>query len=273
MLPILKERNDTMKHKCLYPLCSNKKCGIKIASVLLALLLTVPSLLLCSCDKGNSGGEGAAESDAAEIRIEYLNERISELEATLISLKSNSYVQDTAYRAQIAALERELASLRGQSGSADTQKPTSDPDQTDKETDKVTQSPTDTPSGGQSDKITLLFTVSGGKATVTGYTGSGKYLLIPSTLGGYPVEAVADNAFSRTEFESIEIDEGVKRLGWFAFSDNTALKSVILPSSIERAEYGVFNGCSGKLTVYCETNTYIATYAKSYGINTRDKSK
>lgn len=263
-----------MKHKCLCPLCSKRRRGIRITSALLVLLLTTSSLLLlCSCNEGNSGGEGAAESDAAEIKIEYLNERISELEATLISLKSNSYVQDTAYRAQISALERELESLRGQSGSSDTQKPDSDTERPQKETDKVTQSPTETPSGGQSDKITLLFTVSGGKATVTGYKGSGKYLLIPSTLDGYPVEAVADNAFSRTEFESIEIDEGVKRLGWFAFSENTALKSVILPSSIERAEYGVFNGCSGKLTVYCETNTYIATYAKSYGINVCDKSK
>lgn len=260
-----------MKHKFLRQLYSRKRHISSSAFTLLAILL-MAALLLSSCNKnGSDGSEGAAESDAAEAKIEYLNERISELEATLISLRSNSYVQDTSYRAQISALEQELAALRGQSGAPETQNPTSDTAKPGKDTEALTQLPSDIPSGTQSEKITLLFTVNGGKATVTGYSGSGKELLIPSTLGGYPVEAVADNAFSRTAFESVEIDEGVKYLGWFAFSDNTSLKSVTLPSSIERAEYGVFNGCSGKLTVYCESNTYAATYAKSYGITTRDK--
>lgn len=260
-----------MKHKFLCSLYSRKK-HIPRGVCLLLVLLLAAAFWLSSCNKnGSNGSEGAAESDAAEAKIEYLNGRISELEATLISLKSNSYVQDTSYRAQISALEQELAALRKEGSASDTQKPTSDTANPENDTEKVTQSPTDIPSGTQSEKITLLFTVNDGKATVTGYSGSGKTLLIPSTLGGYPVEAVADSAFSRTAFESIEIGEGVKYLGWFAFSDNTSLKTVTLPSSIERAEYGVFNGCSGKLTVYCASNTYAATYAKSYGISVKNK--
>jgi len=37
------------------------------------------------------------------------------------------------------------------------------------------------------------YTVSDGKATITGYSGPGGDLVIPSTLGGYPVETIRFN--------------------------------------------------------------------------------
>jgi hypothetical protein len=40
------------------------------------------------------------------------------------------------------------------------------------------------------------YTVSGGNATITGYTGAGGAISIPVTLGGYPTVAIGDNAFS-----------------------------------------------------------------------------
>ena len=39
------------------------------------------------------------------------------------------------------------------------------------------------------------YTVTGDEATITGYTGSAKDVVIPSELGGKPVTAIADKAF------------------------------------------------------------------------------
>ena len=41
----------------------------------------------------------------------------------------------------------------------------------------------------------FAYTVTGDEATITGYTGSAKNLVIPSELGGKPVTAIADKAF------------------------------------------------------------------------------
>jgi hypothetical protein len=38
------------------------------------------------------------------------------------------------------------------------------------------------------------YTVSGGNATITAYTGAGGAITIPATLGGYSTVAIGDNA-------------------------------------------------------------------------------
>lgn len=48
------------------------------------------------------------------------------------------------------------------------------------------------PSASESDYV---YSVSGGEAMITGYTGSGTKITIPSTLGGYPVTKIDDGAF------------------------------------------------------------------------------
>ena len=52
------------------------------------------------------------------------------------------------------------------------------------------------------------YTVSNGKATITAYTGSAKSLTIPSTLGGYTVASIGNDAFFEcTSLTSITIPD------------------------------------------------------------------
>lgn len=71
--------------------------------------------------------------------------------------------------------------------------------------------------------VQLTYTVSGGKATVTGYTAlAGETLVIPETLGGYPVVKISA----------------------YAFQNATRFTSITLPASLTTIEKGAFEGCS-----------------------------
>ena len=64
----------------------------------------------------------------------------------------------------------------------------------------------------------FAYTVTGDEATITGYTGSAKNLVIPSELGGKPVTAIADKAFYRYgKMRDIYIPKTVKAIGEDAF--------------------------------------------------------
>ena len=61
------------------------------------------------------------------------------------------------------------------------------------------------------------YTVTGDEATITGYTGSAKNLVIPSELGGKPVTAIADKAFYGYKTPNIYIPKTIKTIGEDAF--------------------------------------------------------
>ena len=68
------------------------------------------------------------------------------------------------------------------------------------------------------------YTVTGDEATITGYTGSAKNIVIPSELGGKPVTAIADKAFYEYKTLNIYIPKTIKTIGEDAFpigSDET----------------------------------------------------
>ena len=221
------------------------------ARSLFVIVVCVICVLLVSCKDGSGAGvtEGAATEDALRAKVEYLNDRISTLEQMLIDQKAETYLLTEDYRIKIEWLEQEISSLLNEKEGEEADKK----DESDLPTIK--------------NELTLIYTVSNGKATITGYTGEGETLLIPSLIDGYVVERIADNAFSRTQFRSIEVSEGIKYIGWFAFSENAMLEIIKLPSSLQKADYGIFSGCSAKLRVICESNTYASVYAKSYGIS------
>ena len=89
-----------------------------------------------------------------------------------------------------------------------------------------------------------LFTykVSNGQATITGIASS--YfgdLIIPATLGGYPVTAIGNTAFWRCDsLTSVKIPEGVTSIGAFAFSGCKALTLVSIPASVKEIGEGAF---------------------------------
>jgi hypothetical protein len=79
------------------------------------------------------------------------------------------------------------------------------------------------------------YRVSNGEATVRWYTGPGGNVVIPSTLGGYPVTTV-----------------GVPGLGMFnslSVHTNTTVTSVIIPNGVTTIGARAFRGCTSLVNV------------------------
>ncbi|MDD3401550.1 MAG: leucine-rich repeat protein [Eubacteriales bacterium] len=88
------------------------------------------------------------------------------------------------------------------------------------------------------------YTVEDGKATITAYTGSAVGLAIPDTLGGYPVVAIGDEAFSDClTLRTISIPLGIESIGEFAFSRCFFIESITIPSSVVSIGSGAFRYC------------------------------
>ena len=90
----------------------------------------------------------------------------------------------------------------------------------------------------------LTYTVQDGHATVTGTVEAPVgQLVIPETIDGYPVTAIANGAFiGSNELISVVIQAKVDRLER-VFTDCLSLSEVILPEGLVRLE-GTFRGCS-----------------------------
>ena len=98
---------------------------------------------------------------------------------------------------------------------------------------------------GDNVHIIYTYTVSNGKATLTAYDGPGGNVVIPSTLGGYPVVAIGDSAFyGKTNITAVTIPEGVTSIGEKAFKNCSNLETVTLPSTLEVVGGEAFHFCN-----------------------------
>ncbi|MCR5653955.1 MAG: leucine-rich repeat domain-containing protein, partial [Ruminococcus sp.] len=109
-------------------------------------------------------------------------------------------------------------------------------------------------------------------AIIVGYTGSGKYLDIPSVLGGHTVTGIDNNAFRGLtmkrvrlpetvtfigngafyecfNLEYINIPEGVISIGDSAFSDCRKLSDLVLPDTLTSIGHWAFYNCWGITSV------------------------
>ena len=94
------------------------------------------------------------------------------------------------------------------------------------------------------------YLVSDGTAEITGYTGDGGDLTIPSSIDGYTVTNIGNSAFEGcTGLTSIPIPDSVTSIGSSAFEDCTGLTSVTIPDSVTSIGDYAFG-------YYCENNTY-----------------
>lgn len=96
------------------------------------------------------------------------------------------------------------------------------------------------------------YSVSKEKATITGCTSAQGQLVIPVSLGGYPVTTIGDFAFSYCSYgpESITIPDGVTSIGKYAFECCDRLRNITIPNSVTSIGEGAFSGCIELKDVY-----------------------
>ncbi len=75
-------------------------------------------------------------------------------------------------------------------------------------------------------------------------------VVIPSTLGGYPVTRIGEDAFEWCDkMTSITIPNSVTSIGSFAFSGCTGLTSITIPDSVTSIGGSAFSGCTGLTSI------------------------
>lgn len=88
------------------------------------------------------------------------------------------------------------------------------------------------------------YSVSNGEATITGFDKSiSGEVIIPSTLGGYPVTKIGEYAFHNCDITNITIPYGVTGIGQYAFEWCTDLVSITIPDSVKYISHGAFFSC------------------------------
>lgn len=174
-------------------------------------------------------------------------------------------IPDNVYSSLIGLLESEIEQLRKEQKEAEKEYK-----EKLEELESLLESKTEntTPSDTAPEETSpFTYTVTDGKAEITGYNGNYSVLVIPTELDGYPVISIKDSAFSgNTKLTSVSLPLKLEKIGWFAFSGCTSLKSITVPPSVAEIGYDAFAYCT-KLTFYCNADSYAERYAESYGIS------
>jgi pimeloyl-ACP methyl ester carboxylesterase len=113
----------------------------------------------------------------------------------------------------------------------------------------------------------FIFTTNNDAITITGYTGSGGAVVIPSSTNGWPVTSIGYNAFyNESSVTSVTIPNSVINIGQAAFYGCTALRSVAIPDNVTSIGGGccggaAFGGCTSLTNVVIGNGlTSIASY-------------
>lgn len=92
--------------------------------------------------------------------------------------------------------------------------------------------------------VTWSYTVSDGRATVTGADPAEGALSVPSTLGGHPVAAIGEYAFeSRDAITGLSVPDGVEEIGDCAFTACGGLAKVAIGAGVSRIGREAFAYC------------------------------
>ena len=109
----------------------------------------------------------------------------------------------------------------------------------------------------------FTFTTNSGAITITGYTGPGGVLTIPSTIDEKPVVGIGVRAFAYNgNLTGITIPDTVLEIGAYAFFYCTNLITVKMGQSVTSIQYAAFADCFKLRSITIPTNTtYIGNAA------------
>jgi hypothetical protein len=95
----------------------------------------------------------------------------------------------------------------------------------------------------------FTFTTNDEQITITGYTGTGGAVTIPSATNGYPVVGIGQDAFLNAEVASVTIPDSVTSIGYGAFGMCSSLATVIIPNSVTNIAAYAFFRCASLVSV------------------------
>ncbi len=209
----------------------------KTATVILSAALI---LALSSCASGQDPALSAMASkmNAYESTVSTLADKLMEIQQSQAAAKQESDKKLAELTEKLEKLENKTP---GNSTGAPTQPETSDQG--------------------------FKYIVSEGVASITGYDGDQKKIVIPASINGYRVTSIADGAFENSNLTDVIISDGIEYIGWFAFGNCSSLKSITIPSSVTSIGYGALGTAEAAPFIYCHADSFALSYAKSYGLS------
>ena len=85
---------------------------------------------------------------------------------------------------------------------------------------------------------------------VTGFVGAQESIIIPHIYDSLPVFGIKANAFkNNTSLKSITMPNSIQEIGSYAFAGCTALESVTIPTSVTKIAQYTFSGCTSLKTI------------------------
>lgn len=208
----------------------------KLLLVSLILLFCCFAVVACR-DLAEQSATQKSEPDevtSLRLQLEFYQSRVTTLESELTAAKVQLYLQRSEYEKMLALLESDVEL----------------PDQTPEVFEP-------TPVWFHEEREDGIL--------ITGVTGASARLEIPATLDGKAVVTIGESAFAGGAFSTVVLPDGVREIGWFAFSGCTNLASVLIPASVEKIGYGAFENCSKSLQFVCTEDSFAAAFARSYG--------
>lgn len=89
----------------------------------------------------------------------------------------------------------------------------------------------------------FAYTADGGEVTITEYIGTSEHVLIPDTIDGLPVTALADKAFYEKHVTTVVVPDSVTEIGDLCFSGDNYLVSLKLPDELAELPYAALESC------------------------------
>ena len=241
-------------------------------AILLTTLITL-SCVFAACNTGSAlpyPSDQSTASDTTDSNGNY-STIIKELEDQILELKQDQYISEAKRAQEIARLEALILELKQSDGNNETTDHKDTSSATASAEDEKNES-SESESGSETDAVTspagiFTYEVTDGKASITGFTGSDSSITIPSSIDGYEVTCIADDAFQSETLKNVTIPDGVTKIGWFAFKECPALRTVTIPNSVSSIRYSAFPANHKGFSIICHTDSFAATYAQSYGIS------